>query len=396
MSYARRLGALALAFAILLAASGVAQAGASADLRSANRLDSVARLIAGLPPTHADHAELARTAAWREHARAIQASWSQVRDGQRSALTAWRSTELPRECPAGETLLYPFSGPDFLNAHWLFPDCAAFVLFGLEQTGGVPDLEGMGSHDFTQLLSGVRNFMINLFVRNYFVTGTMHKDLRTEQLRGVVPVFMVLMALSGAEVLRISPIELRRGPGAVSGPGEGAAAARNTKRPVRGVSIEFRAAGSGRTQRLDYFSLDVANAGLAGYPEFIDYLRSLAPTTTLIKAASYLLHDNRFSRVREAILDASGFVVQDETGMPYSILLERGWQLTLYGRYDVPIPPFEYAYQPALATAYGKEKTRPLPFRFGYQLAGDRDRSNLMVARRPAGRSRAGTRTGVR
>ena len=60
-------------------------------------------------------------------------------------------------------------------------------------------------------------------------------------------------------------------------------------------------------------------------------------------------------------------------------------------RYDVPIPPFQYAYQPALAKAYAEQKPDKLPFTFGYQFHDYRDeRSNVMVARGPVVEQRAG------
>lgn len=368
----------------------MAQGGASPDTRAGSRIDSVARLLAGLPPTHADHLDLARARAWREHSRAIQASWSRVRDGQRAALTAWRETENLRGCPGSGTLLYPFSGPDFFNAYWLFPDCTSLVMFGLEKVGEVPEIESMTSQEFARLLSIVRSFMINVFVRNYYVMGTMQKELRTERLRGVVPVIMASMALSGVEVLRAVPLELKPALSAKPGSAGAARATSRRKRELKGVSIDFRVAGSAQVRRLNYFSLDATNDGLADYPELLEYLRSLAPATTLIKSASYLLHGRAFSLMRDTLLDSSEFLVQDDTGMPYALLLKRGWQVRVYGRYGVPIKPFEYAFQPALAAAYERAKPKPLPFRFGYQLDKSESRSNLIVGRRPPGRGGPG------
>jgi hypothetical protein len=346
------------------------------------RLDSVARLLAGLPPTRPEHAALANTDTWKEHSRALQVSWARVRDGQRAAMVSWRATQLPAGCPVGQTLFYPFSGPDFLNAHWLFPDCANRVMFGLERIGAVPAVEGMTEKEFAQLLASVRGFMINLFARNYFVTDTMLKDLRTDQrLQGVVPVFMVLMALSGVEVMRVAPLALERAPGAKP--------AKPGGRGIRGITIDYRVPGPSPERRLNYFSLDATDAALADYPEFLDYLRALGPTTTLIKSASYLLHGNEFNRVRAIVLDQTRYLVQDDTGVQYARLIKRGFEVRVYGSYGVPIPPFEGAFQSALAAAYQKQDPPLLPFRFGYHRNRGDVRSTLMVARLPADRVQA-------
>jgi hypothetical protein len=139
-------------------------------------------------------------------------------------------------------------------------------------------------------------------------------------------------------------------------------------------------------QRLNYFSVDASNTGIARYPQFRDYLRRLAPTTTLIKSASYLLHVSEFKRLRNVLLDVSGFLVQDDTGVPYAMLAKRGWQLTVYGRYEVPIPPFERHYQPDLAEAFVATNPQPLSFRFGYRRSSRDDRSNVTVAQRSLAR----------
>jgi len=364
----------------------VAQGVSTPDRHASARIDSIARLLAGLPPTLPEHANLARTDAWKTHSEAIQASWSKVRDGQRVALKAWRDSEIPQGCPVGETVLYPFSGPDFLNVYWLFPECANIVMFGLEGIGAVPDIEMMTEKNFMNLLVNVRGFMFNLFVRNYFVTDTMLKNIRKDRLRGIVPVFMVTMALSGVEVLGVTPLDPPVPPiksaQAAAGQSDVLPKERTRKRKLRGVLIDFRRPGSTRVQHLKYFSLDATDKAMADYPEFLDYLRGLAPTTTLIKSASYLLHGNEFSRLRDVILDSSMFLVQDDTGLPYARLRKRGWQIAVYGTYQVPIPPFQGAYQKSLAAAYEKQKPRPLPFRFGYQLISKQEnRSNLMIAR---------------
>ena len=387
--YARLLSfAIAAMFMLSILAPRIvaAQAAPIPDRHSSARLDSVARLLAGLPPTLSEHETLAQTPAWKEHSDAIQGSWSKVRDGQQVALKAWRDAELPHGCPVGQTALYPFSGPDFLNVYWLFPDCTNIVMFGLERIGDVPKVETMSEKEFTNLLVNVRGFMVNLFVRNYFVTDTMLKSLGRNRLRGVVPVFLVSMALSGVEVLRVTPLDppvpLTKSALTTSGQTDALPKERVRKRKLRGVLIDFRRSGSTQIQNLKYFSLDATDAAMADYPEFLDYLRTLAPATTLIKSASYLLHGHEFSRLRDVILDASVFLVQDDTGLPYARLRKRGWEIAVYGTYEVPIPPFQGAYQKGLAAAYEKQKPKPLPFRFGYQLISKREnRSNLMVAR---------------
>lgn len=348
---------------------------------SADTINSTARLLAGMPPSHADHAELARTKAWTTHSSTIQASWAGPRNGQLAAMKTWRSTELPKGCPVGNTLFYPFSGPDFLNAHVLFPDCDTYVLFGLEPVGVMPDIATLKPPEFAKLLADVRRAMINLFERNYFVTSTMRLDLKskTSLMKGVVPVLTIAMVLAGAEVLAIGPSPFSRATGG--------------KRDLDGVAIDYRVPGSAKTKRVVYYSLDASNKGLADYPDFEKYLRGLGPTTTLVKAASYLMHIVEFSKIRSVVLDNSGFLLQDDTGVPYNFLIKRGFDVRVYGDYGIPVPPFTGHHQKELAAAFDAG-AKPLPFRFGYFRDKEVQYTPLIVARRasPAPQPAAGGR----
>ena len=352
------------------------------------KLDAVARLMAGMPPSDSGYAELARRASWKEHSQALQASWSQVRDRQLTALAKWRREEIAADAAVSPTLLYPFSGPDFINAYALFPGSTTYVFFGLEPIGEVPDLQAMSGREFSHYLRGLRSFMINIFVRNYFVTRTMRSDFQEDPLRGVVPVLLASMALSDARIVKVTPVEL---PGARNAPRreEARGGAYRANFELKGVMIDFRGPGSTQPQRLLYYSLDASNTGLKNYPEFLEHLRGLAPTVTLIKSASYLLHNREFSQIRDVLLETTAFLVQDDTGLPYSLLVKQGWQAKLYGNYQVPIQPFEWAFQSALAAAYTERRPKALPFLFGYQSDHGSNRSNLLAVRAPSGERRA-------
>ena len=367
-----------LLFALASFSPAQAQLRTDTDLGAQWRVNSTARLLSGLNPMTPAHIDLSETEAWKEHSAHMKAAWKKMNDRQVATMTAWRDSAISKTCPVGKTLMYPFSGPDFFNAYWLFPDCETFVMFGLEHIGDVPDLERMNERQFARMLSEVRSATTDFFSRNYFITEHMSRQLSTAHLRGVIPLFMIPMALSGVDILRIRPFEFPATARTVSmAPGR-------PMRQLKGITIEFRTPGSPATRRVNYFTVDVTDKGLAHYPEFMAYVRSLGPTTTFIKSASYLLHSNEFRQIRSALLEGSGFLVQDDSGVPFPMLEARGWKMSLYGTYGVPIPPFQGAFQPALDKAYKSQSSPPLPFTFGYQFHDARDeRSNVMVGARP-------------
>jgi hypothetical protein len=341
------------------------------------RIASVARVLAGLPPTLPVHFDLAHTAEWREHRDIVQAGWAKVKAGRGSVMSRWRDASIGNTCIGSGTLLYPFSGPDFANAYVLFPGCRNYILFGLELPGTVPVLEELDRPAFGRLLGDVRAAVGDLVERNYFITSRMSRQLHTSQLRGVVPVLIASMALAGLDVRSVEPLELPR----VPQEDEAEQPSGKPLRTLRAVQITFQRR-DGPVQTLQYFSVDATNRGLAPYPEFLAHLRSARPAPMLIKSASYLLQDKQFRAVRDTLLEASDFLVQDDTGMPYEVLRASGWNMQLYGGYRKPIRPFHWAYQAGLEAAYKTTRASELPFSFSYHWHGGQ--SNAMVARRLA------------
>jgi hypothetical protein len=155
---------------------------------------------------------------------------------------------------------------------------------------------------------------------------------------------------------------------------------------MRAVRIEFDDRTKVRRTLL-YLSLDVSDAQLRHYPEFVPWLRTFEQPTVLLKSASYLLHGSNFRKVRSVVSERARLIVQDDTGMPYRILRDDGFRISLYGQYERPVKLFENRYQKDLDDAFGSAgNSDPVPFPFGYNWRKE-GRSGVIVARRPGAES---------
>jgi hypothetical protein len=306
----------------------------------------------------------------------MTSSWNQV-SHRIQTMDAWRSQEIKVPGAQKKTLLYPFSGPDFVNAYTFFPDHARYVFFSLERPGTLPDLESVTLVQFAKMLQDVRSAFHDIFERNYFITSYMTKQLTTPWIRGTVPVMATMMALMNRRIIRIEPLDLF--PDLTR-----AYDVPDAKRPpvlMRAVRVEFANPNGAGAQQLYYVSLDATDKALDYYPEFLSWVSQYKPATLLLKSASYLLHDNQFSKTRTMLLDSADVVVQDDTGIPYRYISQEPWQVKLYGRYHKPIRPMKYGYQKDLEAAYiSRPEQAPLPFPFGYHWRGQQ--SGLIVAHR--------------
>ena len=365
---------------VALVAASLRGPAVAQELGSAQRAAATAQLLAGIAPSPGDPVidRLAALECWKEHRRWMEAQWSEVQT-RLAAMEQWRGQELRmREAP-GKTLIYPFSGPDFLNAYAMAPDHAQYIFFSLERPGDLPELESQSGAQFKQLLQDVRAALRDIFERNYFITDYMTKQLATPQIKGAVPVMATMMALMDLRIVRLEPVDPFP---ALTRAYEKAGASRPLKL-LRGVHIEFINPKRGAPQHLYYFSLDASDKALEFYPGFLDWVGRNRPATAFLKSASYLLHDNQFTKTRDMLLAAADIVIQDDTGIPYRLLARSPWQVRLYGRYAKPIKALNYGYQPDLEAAYDRRGESPaLPFPFGYHWRSQK--SGLLVATRLA------------
>lgn len=363
--------------------------------------NTVAQVLAGVtpPPGHPVVDRLVATPEWREHRDWSQGKWIEV-NRRLDAIRSWRDSELKIPTEASKTLVYPFSGPDFLNADALFPNHPRMVFFSLERAGGLPDLTKLDGPQFARMLADARHALSDIFERNYFITSYMSQQLTTPQIKGTTPVIALMMVLTGNRILSIESIEpfpelaahyaqSGNAPGAKADPGaQTTPSAMAGKVPpgrprisLNGNRITF-VRGNQAPRTLEYYGLDVTDQELRWYPDFLETIVGKAqPATVLIKSASYLLHDRQFAGTRAMILKTADIIVQDDTGVPLKFLKSAGMDVKLYGVYTAPIKPLTYATQPDLEAEFRSAGTvPPINFPFGYH--GKSGRSMLLLAQR--------------
>lgn len=326
--------------------------------------NDVARWLAGMPA--ADSVEAASPQRTR-----LDQAWAELEAGRTTPMRAFAARHLAREQAQCATLFYPFSGPDVLNAVALFPGCGTYVMFGLEAIGELPRLERMSDAGRAAVLADMARAQDTMIKRNFFVTRAMRGELNTPHLKGTLPLMTSMLVRMGYEVRAVRLLQV-----------DGTPMPSDSPRRPRAVGIDFGRPG-GPDQHLFYANFDASNEGLRNRPDFLNYMDGVhGGVVTLLKAASYLLHDDGFSVMRNLIRDRSVAIVQDDSGLPYASLTASGFEVELYGNYVGTIPVFRYRYQRDLANAYVQASERePLPFAWSY--AAKRDEEALQIARRP-------------
>ena len=264
--------------------------------------NDVARFLAGFQPAaQSPLAPLAQTLNWRRHAMYFDAAWRNLEKRQLSNIRGWTKENLKE--PHSSTVFYMFSGPDFLYADAFFPDASVYVLSGLEPVGAVPPLTELPEHSISTGLAAIESSLSHVLNYSFFITREMSGRLRASRFTGALPILYVFLGRSGKVIGEVTYVSLD-----AEGELHPAGGARSSG--AEGVKIVFSSA-DGRQQTLYYFSTNLANDSVkkSGFLKFCDTLGS---GYGLVKSASYLLHGEGFSTVRQFLLAHTTAIIQDD------------------------------------------------------------------------------------
>jgi hypothetical protein len=260
-----------------------------------------------------------------------------------------------------------FSGPDFLYVDAFFPSRSTYVLAGLEPVGQPPVITEHTRRSLVPALAGLRASLGSVLNYSFFITKQMRAGLGAQRFSGVAPILYLFLARAGKTVHEVELVGIDK---------EGAVVAGHQRDAQPGVKITF-SGGDGKMQTLYYFQTDLSDAGLKR-SGFLKFCESLGAADGFIKSASYLLHAESFSVMRDFLLARTSALVQDDSGIPVRFFKTEEWRLHPFGRYLGPIGVFPGRYQSKLSDVYRRSNPPKLEFGVGYRWRPHE--SNLLLA----------------
>jgi hypothetical protein len=327
--------------------------------RQTASVNDTARMLAGLRALTGNDAypEVRSSEGWAAHQSRMNQLWADYEARHRQPIRQWAAREIADLQSAG-ALFYPFSGPDFLFADAFFPRAETVVLCGLESAEPLPQLSSLTGADIENGLNGLRNSLNSVMQFSFFITKDMRTDLQATRFRGVLPVLLVFLARSGYSVESVDGMRLD---------GNGSAVLAQAGAGATGLLLRARAPEGG-IKRVFYFKQDLSDDGMRPGAPFLKFVSQLGRPPAFTKSASYLMHEDSFSVIRDYILQNCRAIVQDPSGIPYQNLLRSRMELRLYGDYQGTLQMFSGQAQPDLIEAYreGKHRAQPLSFGIGY------------------------------
>lgn len=350
------------------------------DLKINDTLNTIASLISGSCNSSSLFAPVINDKNYKAFSTIISKRWESFDTSRIVKLRHFEEDKLSKITQPEKTLFYPFSGPDILHANLFFPDAERYILVALEPVGTLPEFKKTELDSLQSYYNKINTSLNAILKFSFFRTLSMSSDLKNEEVDGSIHLLFLFLNRLGHSIVSAKPITLD-----TLGSIEYLSSFQKLKTDkfkTEGVEIVFKTKEN-KIKSLEYYSLNAVDFAVKKNKGFALYLNKLDSFNTYLKGASYLLHKDYFSIVRNKILEGSSTIVQDDSGIALNYFEKDTvkWKYDLFGEYTKPVSLFSKQYQKNLDSLYKKQGSTPLGFGLGYNFK-DKN-SNLMVINRP-------------
>lgn len=341
----------------------------------ATSLRNMSDLLAGILPESVPGEE-GITPIWREHAAFMDEAWSEI-DRRLAEMRAWSEEEMATIKAPEAPLLYPFGGPDLINALQFFPEASSYLLVGLEAPGHLPLPEHFSGEALADDLERLRRPFQSMVSSGYFVRNEIDKDLSGGHFDGVLPILLIGLVRSGhvpvaLDYVAIDPETVKIQPLPPSADDTSAVRIQFLPREAADILAADPEAEIETDRRtVYYFAQDLSNKGLFVDDPFTRLLERQPKLNVYMKSAEYLSHTDSFAKFRKLVLEKAWTILQDDSGLPVRTLTSDRFEVRFYGQYTRVLAAYSQWYQDDLAATYAKGKVEPLPFSLGYNSGTD-------------------------
>lgn len=334
-----------------------------------NTFNDISGVLSGTDETFNKLNYLYDSSAWKENKTFINDSWKKLVDNRLTPMETWSKKELTEANKNCKTVFYPFSGPDFLTSNAFFPDATELVMLGLEPVGSLPKISEFSNAEAKDYTNDFKKSLTDIFEKSYFITQYMLRDFQKQKVNGLLPVLCFFVKKTDHQILDIKYL-VKKGNRSIVEEDY------TTKEKPFGVKVTcIKDSG---VKNIYYFKYDVSNKQFNDTCVFYKFINEhTQKSVTYIKSASYLLHANFMSNMRDLILKNSNYVLEDDTGIPYDYFDKSGkWNIKLYGKYIKPVKNFPYLkMQKGILNAFEKDSASiaDIPFHLGYHWKDQKD-----------------------
>ncbi|MBK8395225.1 MAG: hypothetical protein IPL26_08265 [Leptospiraceae bacterium] len=322
--------------------------------------------------------KLTRTSYYATFRQRISKHWEQYNKEIQFPFIEWKNKNVPE--PKSKVVFYPFSGPDFPNAYTIYPKATTYIMIGLEAGGFEPDIESLNESQISRGLYELNGSLNTISRLNYFMTNSMKNDVSKSVFRGTSSVFLAYFGFLNVKPYSIKNFHLNDKGEIIYLTKEEIKANANYREGLVSLDIDFIDPVDGSMKKLYFLSTNISNFGLKANPGTMKFLEKFGSFASTFKAASFLLHYDSFTDMKNFILKNSELIVMDDTGPPVRDL-EKDFNIKVFGRYTRPIGLWPDKVQKELRKLHDDQKPEKVNFKYGYGTA-DKQQHIMVVTRK--------------
>jgi hypothetical protein len=340
---------------------------AAAPISVNDNITNFSSMLAGFIPDNMRD-KLEDNSSWIDIQGAMHEEWERVVTDKVLPIQEWTDESPLAKLDSG-ILFYPFAGADFLYSNCFFPRSNRIVMVGLEPIGSIS--EKMEFNDkFYNYMKCIKSSLYTSNLSGYFMTIKMGTELKQSDLNGVLPLILFYARRQAFLISSINYVSID----------ENGKQIPSTYEDTSGVVIKLTDKDRKTLKTIEYYRTDLSDGEFKPGSRYHTYFSSFQNKNVFLKAASYLLHRDSFSNIRNVILENTQILLQDDSGMPYRYIATNDWNLELYGKYTRPIGLFSERVQSDLREAFQQRGGKELPFRIGYNIS--HNEPHLILAQR--------------
>ncbi|MBX3155270.1 MAG: hypothetical protein KF773_04665 [Deltaproteobacteria bacterium] len=294
------------------------------------------------------------------------------------------------------TVVYAFGGGDLMSALLTYPDAREITTISLEHAGDPTRLAGLDKPRLAVALQAYRDASSGLLTLHDSTSENMRK-LEKGGIPGQLSFHITGMAVMGYEPVSLKFFKLNTdGTLHYYTQTEIEALAKSIAKKVKygwvdtdfseafnNMELTIRKAGDPKAPLIvhRHFAANLANK------PFVDtglekHLVAKGKIAALTKAASYLIHDDGFTKVRDYLLANMVWMPSDSTGIDPRAAKKAGFEQVTYGAYKGAfLKEANVDVANAMMKLWSSQPYRKLPFRYGYP---DSDSNIHLMITQPA------------
>lgn len=325
--------------------------------------NKLAKMLSGDSSQYTTHKDV-----WLAYAQNSSAKWNVLHQKIALPIQNWVKKQGYNEKYPTRTLLYPFAGGDYFYANLFFPNKDTIIMVGLEPGGHLFNPDSVSAEELSIYLRNLEQSLFYPHKLGFFRTNSMAIDFEKGLLNGTVHTCLYYLAKAGKQIYYVKSMNFDQ-----QGNFSDVIDIGTKKHGRKGYRIGFAGPNDKQVKELIYFSENLANSGIYYQDGKVlavkntgRYLAKQHNTSAFFKAATYLMHKNYFSWIRNTCTGASKIILQDDSGISLALLESAGYKVTLFGDYTRTIPLFSNRFQEDLKIRYANENPQKLPFTIGY------------------------------